>query len=133
MTVHTLHTETSLRNCSAHTTYSQGANTMEICIAYMRGKPIMLSLKEGIVYIGEEAQPIKNVTENELKEFAAAVASIPYSTDPGYQALVNARRAAFIATLLGRAVGEECVSKLGHILDSVHYDVLEYLGENDNA
>lgn len=48
---------------------------------------------------------------------------------PGYDALVNAKRAAFIVELLGRAVGEECVSLLTHILDHVHYDVLEYLGE----
>ena len=52
-----------------------------------------------------------------------------YSADPGYEALVNSKRAAFIVTLIGSAVGEECVSRLTHILDHVHYDVLEYLGE----
>ena len=58
-----------------------------------------------------------------------AIQAIPYSEDPGYEALVNARRAAFIAELLGRAVGDDCITLLTHILDHVHYDVLEYLGE----
>ena len=93
----------------------------------------MLSLKEGVVYIDDDAQPIKGLTEDELKEFSQAIAAIPYSTDAGYQALLNARRAAFVAALLGRAVGEECVNRLTHILDSVHYDVLEYLGDENHA
>lgn len=100
---------------------------MEVCIAYMRGEPIMLALRDGIAYINGEAQPIKGLTAEELNAFSAEIAGIPYAADPGYQALVNARRAAFLASILGRAVGEECVSRLTHILDSVHYDVLEYL------
>lgn len=100
---------------------------MEVCIAYMRGEPVMLALRDGIAYINGEAQPIKGLTEEDLNTFATEIASIPYAADPSYQALVNARRAAFLAGLLGHAVGEECVSRLTHILDSVHYDVLEYL------
>lgn len=103
---------------------------MEVCIAYMRGEPVMLSVKDGATYINNEIQPIKGLTEDELAEFSRAVSAIPYTTGPGYQALVNARRAAFIAGLLGRAVGDECVNRLTHILDFVHYDVLEFLGEN---
>jgi hypothetical protein len=76
-----------------------------------------------------EPQPIKYVSEEELRAFSAAVQAIPYSTDPGYEALVNAKRAAFIVDLLGRTVGEECVSLLTHILDHVPYDVLDYRGE----
>jgi len=72
-------------------------------------------------------------TEEELAAFSEAVRAIPYSTDPGYEALVNAKRAAFIVNLLGRAVGDECISQLTHILDHVHYDVLEYLGENGDS
>lgn len=106
---------------------------MEVCIAYMRGKPIMLALRDGIAYINDEIQAIKGLTEEELQAFSKAVSEIPYSPDPGYKALVNARRAAFIASVMGRAVGEECVTKLTHILDSVHFDVLEYLGENTDA
>ena len=102
---------------------------MEVCIAYLHGKPVMLELRDGIVYLNNEPQPIKYVSEEELRAFRAAVQAIPYSTDPGYEALVNAKRAAFIVDLLGRTVGEECVSLLTHILDHVHYDVLEYLGE----
>lgn len=106
---------------------------MEVCIAYMRGKPVMLALRDGVVYIDEEPQPIKGLTEEELTDFSTAIGHIPYSTDEGYKALVNARRAAFLVTLLGRAVGDECVNKLTHILDSVHFDVLEYLGEDTDA
>ena len=102
---------------------------MEVCIAYMRGEPVMLSLSEGIAHINGEIQPIKGLNEAELTAFAQEISALPYSADPGYQALVNARRAAFLATLLGRAVGDECVNRLTHILDSVHFDVLEYLGE----
>ena len=70
---------------------------MEVCIAYMHGKAVMLELREGVVFLDNEPQPIKNVTEEELTAFSEAVRAIPYSTDPGYAALVNAKRAAFIA------------------------------------
>lgn len=103
---------------------------MEVCIAYMRGAPVMLAVRDGNVYIDEEISPIKGLTENDLRTFSESVAAIPYSPDPGYRALVNARRAAFLADILGKAVGDECVSRVTHILDSVHYDVLEFLGEN---
>ncbi len=103
---------------------------MEVCIAYMRGEAIMLRLDENLVYINDELQPIVGLTKTELEEFSKAVAAIPYSTDQaGYQALINAKRVAFISTLIGRAVGDECIDKISRILDSVHYDVLNYLGE----
>ncbi len=103
---------------------------MEVCIAYMRGKPVMLKIHEDMVYIDDEIQPIANLTKAELEDFSKAIASIPYSLDQeGYQSMLNAKRAAFLATLLGRAVGDECIDKISGILDSVHYDVLRYLGE----
>ncbi len=105
---------------------------MEVCIAYMHGKPVMLELREGIAYIDGVPQPIKYLEEAQLQEFSDAIQAIPYSTDPGYDALVNAKRAAFIAELLGRAVGDDCITLLTHILDHVHYDVLEYLEETEN-
>ena len=64
---------------------------------------------------------------------AEAVSAIPDDGDPGNVALVNAKRAAFIVDLLGHAVGDECVNLLTHILDHVHYDVMEYLGETEDA
>lgn len=102
---------------------------MDVCIAHMHGKPVMLELRDGLVYIDGELQPIKHLDEARLAAFSKAVQDIPYSVDPGYAALVNAKRAAFLAELLGMAVGDECVSLLSHILDHVHYDVLAYLGE----
>lgn len=102
---------------------------MKVCIAYMHGKPVMLELRDGVAYIDDEAQPIKNLDPETLQNFSASISAIPYSADQGYDALVNAKRAAFIVDLLARAVGDDCVSRLTHILDSVHYDVMEYLGE----
>lgn len=102
---------------------------MEVCIAIVHGNPVILSLREGIVYLDDEPQPIKNLDEAEISTFAKSIQSIPYSIDPGYQALLNAKRAEFIAGLLGKAVGDDCINYLTHILDHVHYDVLEYLGE----
>lgn len=106
-------------------------NDMEVCIAYMHGEPVMLALRDGVAYINDEAQPIKGLTEEELQNFSREISSIPYAADPGYQALLNARRAAFLAGIMGRAVGDECVSRLTHILDSVHFDVLEFLHDEE--
>ncbi len=103
---------------------------MEVCIAYMRGKPVMMKIHEDIVYIDGEEQPILGLTKADLEEFSKAIAAIPYSTDQeGYQAMLNAKRTAFLASILGKAVGDDCVNKISQILDSVHYDVLKYLGE----
>ncbi|MBQ9405586.1 MAG: hypothetical protein IJU37_02480 [Desulfovibrio sp.] len=104
---------------------------MKVCIAYMHGKPVMLELRDGIAYIDDIPQPIKHLEEKQLQEFSVAIQAIPYSVDPGYDALVNAKRAAFIAELLGLAVGDDCINLLTHILDHVHYNVLEYLGETE--
>lgn len=102
---------------------------MQVCIAEMRGKPVTLELRGDGVYLDGEPEPIKNLTEKELREFQDELDALPKSDDPGYAALVNAMRASFIARLLGKAVGDDCISKLTHILDYVHYDVLQYLGE----
>lgn len=103
---------------------------MKVCIATMHGKPVMLELREGVVFLDNEPQPIKNLGEEELAALDEALRAVPEGADPGYEALRNARRAAFIVTLLGKAVGDECISRLTHILEHVHADVLEYLGEN---
>ncbi len=105
---------------------------MEVCLAYMREKPVMLRLQEDTVYINDEPQAMKGLTQEDLQAFSKSIADIPYSTDQeAYKALINAKRAAFLATLLGYAVGDDCVNTITHILDSVHYEVLMYLGEID--
>lgn len=106
---------------------------MEVCIGELHGKPMMLSLKDGIAYINGEEQPIKNLTEDELEEFQKEIDLLPKGSDPGYAALVDSVRASFIARLLGQAVGDECINLLTHILDHVHYNVLQYLDEDDNG
>lgn len=102
---------------------------MEACLGELHGKPVMLELRDGVVYINGEAQPIKNLTPEEIKEFNDEINALPKSPDPGYEALVNAVRASFLARLLGKAVGDDCINTISHILDHVHYDVQKYLGE----
>ncbi len=103
---------------------------MEVCIAYMRGEPVMLRLDNDLTYIDDEIMPIVGLTKADLEDFSKSVASIPFGPDHvGYKAMVNAKRAAFLASLLGKAVGDDCVDKISRILDSVHFDVLEYLGD----
>lgn len=105
---------------------------MKVILAEMHGKPVPLEIKDGIVYLDEEAEPIKNITEKDLQQFQSELDALAPSNDPGYEALVNAVRADFLAKLLGGAVGDECVSKISHILDHVHYDVLKYLNDEDD-
>lgn len=104
---------------------------MEVCIGKVNNKPVMLEVRNGIVYIDGEAQPIKNLTEENLRAFQADLDSIPPSENEGHEALQNAIRAAFLAKLLGSAVGDECTARLTDILDHVHYNVLKYLGETE--
>lgn len=103
---------------------------MEICLAQFEDRSIILKLHEGNVYIDDEIQPIKHLTEAELEEFEQTLAQIPFSEDPGYAALINAKRTEFIVGLLGRAVGDDCVNLLTEILDRLHFSILEYLGED---
>ncbi|MDR2573855.1 MAG: hypothetical protein LBC94_05875 [Desulfovibrio sp.] len=101
---------------------------MEVCIAVMHGRDIMLSVQDGLVLLDGEIAPIKHLAEGELEKFRAEVEAIPQGGDlRGLQALVNAKRAAFIVSLLGKTVGDDCISELTHILDHVHHDVQEYL------
>lgn len=102
---------------------------MQVCIGELHGKPVMLGLENGIPMLDGEPMPIKNLAEKDLEIFRDEVEAIPKSDNPGYEALVNACRASFIANLLGKCVGDECVDKLTHILDHVHYEVQKYLGE----
>ena len=102
---------------------------MEVCIGEVRGKPVMLEVRDGVVSIDGVAEPIKNLTEDDLKQFQESLDALPRDDAEGYRALVNARRAAFLSSLLGKAVGDECVGKLTDILDQVQYEVLKYLGE----
>ena len=102
---------------------------MEVCIGEVRGKPVMLEVRDGVVSIDGVAEPIKNLTEDDLRLFQESLDALPRDDAEGYRALVNARRAAFLSSLLGKAVGDECVGKLTDILDHVHYEVLKSLGE----
>lgn len=102
---------------------------MRACLGEIHGKPVILEVKDGGVWLNGQLEPIKNISEKDVRKFNAEIEALPKSDDPGYEALVNAVRAAFIAKLLGGAVGDDCIERLTHILDHVHYDVLKYLGE----
>jgi hypothetical protein len=109
--------------------FQSGRQIMQVCIGELHGKPVMLKLENGVPCLNDEAMPIKNLTEQELKAFQEEVDGLPKSDNPGCEALLNACRASFIANLLGKCVGDECVDKLTHVLDHVHYEVQKYLGE----
>ena len=106
---------------------------MEVCIALIRGKEIMLKLDGQLVYIDGKLEHIRGLTYEVLQDFAEELAAVPVEDHPGYQARLNARRAAFLAKLLGMAASEGSQDVITRLLDSVHYDVLEFLGETNYA
>ena len=100
---------------------------MEVCIALIRGKEIMLKLEGELVYIDGQLEHIRGLTYEILQNFAEELAAVPFTDNPGYQARLNARRAAFLAKLLGLAASESTQDTVTRLLDSVHYDILEFL------
>jgi len=104
---------------------------MEVCIARIKDKEIMLKLEDQLVYIDGQVEHIRGLTNEILHDFATELAAVPFEEHPGYQARLNARRAAFLAKLLGMAASEDSQDVVTRLLDSVHYDVLAFLGETD--
>lgn len=102
---------------------------MKATLAIMHGEPVILEVRKGQVTLDGEPMPIKNISEEDLKLFNEEIGALPASDAEGYEALLNAVRAPFIVKLLEGAVGDECISRLTHILDHVHWDVVQYLGE----
>ena len=105
---------------------------MEVCIAQVKGREIMLKLEGRLVYIDGQIEHIRGLTDEILRDFAGELAAVPYEDHPGYQARLNARRAVFLARLLGMAASEDSQDVVTRLLDSVHYDVLEFLGETED-
>jgi len=107
---------------------------MEVCIARIKGRDIMLKLEDQLVYIDGQIEHIRGLTHEILHGFAEELAALPLTEQAAYQARLNARRAAFLARLLGMAASEDSQDAVTRLLDHVHYDVLEFLGEiDDNA
>ena len=104
---------------------------MEVCIARVRDRDILLKLEGRLVYIDGQIEHIRGLTHEIVHEFAEELAAVPFTEDPAYQARLNARRVAFLARLLGMAASEDSQDTVIRLLDSVHYDVLEFLGETD--
>lgn len=105
---------------------------MEVRVACVKGRDIMLRLEPPLVYLDNQVEHIKGLNEEDLRAFAADIAAVPVEDHPGYHARLNARRAVFLARLLGMAASEDSQDVILHLLDSVHYDVLEFLGETNN-
>ena len=105
---------------------------MEVCIARVKGREIMLKLEGHLVYIDGQIEHIRGLTHEILHDFFQELAAIPFMDHPAYQARLNARRVAFLAKLLGMAASEDSQDTVTRLLDSVHYDVLEFLGETDD-
>ncbi len=106
---------------------------MEVCVARVKGRDVMLRLEGALVYLDGRIENIKGLRPENIEAFAAELAAVPVEDHPGYHARLNARRAAFLVNLLGMAAGEESQDAVTRLLDSVHYDVLEFLGETENA
>jgi uncharacterized protein (DUF1330 family) len=104
---------------------------VEVCIAQVRDRKIMLKLDGKLVYIDGKIEHIRGLTHEILHEFTGELAAVPFEDTPGYQARLNARRAAFLSRLLGMAASEESVETVARLLESVHYDVLVFLEEVD--
>jgi len=102
---------------------------MEVCIARIKGRDILLKLEGQLVYIDGQVEHIRGLTHEMLRDFAEDLAAVPVTEESVFQARLNARRAAFLARLLGMAASEDSQDVLSRLLDSVHYDVLEFLGE----
>jgi citrate lyase gamma subunit len=104
---------------------------MEVCIARIKDREILLKLEGRLVYIDGQVEHIRGLTHEMLRDFAGELAAVPVEDDPACQARLNARRAAFLSRLLGMAASEDSQDVVSRLLDSVHYDVLEFLGEID--
>ena len=105
---------------------------MEVCIARIKNRDILLKLEGRLVYIDGQVEHIRGLTHEILRDFAAELAAVPVEDHPGCQARLNARRAAFLSRLLGMAASEDSQDVVARLLDHVHYEVLEFLGEVDD-
>jgi hypothetical protein len=106
---------------------------MEVCIASVRGRDVTLRLEHPLVYIDGQVEHIRGLTEEDMRAFADVIAAVPVEDHPGYRARINARRAAFLVKLLGMAASDDSRDTVMRLLDIVHYEVLEFLGETDDG
>ena len=104
---------------------------MSVIIGYISGEEQKLTLVNGLIHINDEPQPIKNVTQEEIDAFAAALEAAPEGDPEGQEAYRNSKRIAFLVELLSRTFGDECTDMLEHMIGNLHYRVLTYLGETD--
>ena len=102
---------------------------MEATLCEINGKPRKIAVKDGAVYLDGEAIPVKNIGEEDVRQYAEALKALPENDPEGRAVLKSALSAEFLVKLIGNAVGDDCVNRLTRLLDHVHYDVLKYLGD----
>lgn len=105
---------------------------MSVIIGFLNGEPQELTLVDGRVHINGEIQPIKDVREEEVEEFARLLESAPEGDEEAREIWRHTRRIQFLVSLLSRAFGDECSNYLEMLIGNMHYRVLEYLGETDD-
>ena len=105
---------------------------MSVIIGFLDGEPQELTLVEGRVHINGEIQPIKNVSVEEVEEFARTLDNAPEGDEESREIWRHTRRIQFLVSLLSRAFGDECSNYLEMLIGNMHYRILEYLGETDS-
>lgn len=104
---------------------------MSVNIGNLDGAPQILEVRNGLVLINGDPQPIKYLTEDQVRDFARELEAIPDDGDPGRAALRDAKRIDFLLGMLEHAFGDECTDYLEHLIGQLHYNVSVYLGETE--
>ena len=104
---------------------------MSVNIGNLDGAPQILEVRNGLLLINGDPQPIKYLTEDQVRDFARELEAIPDDGDPGRAALRDAKRIDFLLGMLEHAFGDECTDYLEHLIGQLHYNVSVYLGETE--
>ena len=94
---------------------------MSVNIGNLDGAPQILEVRNGLVLINGDPQPIKYLTEDQVRDFARELEAIPDDGDPGD----------FLLGMLEHAFGDECTDYIEHLIGQLHYNVSVYLGETE--
>ena len=97
---------------------------MSFIIGYLNGEPQELTLINGMVHINNQIQPIKNVTEEEIRLMEQALEDVPEGDEEGREAFRNARRIEFLVSLLSRTFGDEATDFLEQLIGNLLIRIL---------
>ncbi len=105
---------------------------MSVVIGYLNGEPQELTLLAGRYHINGQIQPIRDASPEELEELEELLESAPEGDEAAREAWRNTKRIQFLVRLLGRTFGDEGTALLEHLIGSLNYQVLAFLGETDD-